>query len=106
MQQTRSRNPAPLGAKYKKGRLERFVGGPWSFILPGLLLYAAVGLYPIFSQFYIAMTDMRIATINQANFVGFKNFVDLARDPVTRDVIGFTVLFCAHLGARAVRSRS
>ena len=69
------------------------MGGPWPFILPGLLLYAVIGLYPIFSQFYIAMTDMRIATINQANFVGFKNFVDLARDPVTRSVVSFTFLF-------------
>ena len=93
MQQTHAKNLAAPGAGHRKGRFERFVGGPWPFILPGLLLYAAVGLYPIFSQFYIAMTDMRIATINQADFVGLENFVDLARDPVTRDVIEFTLLF-------------
>ena len=74
-------------------RLHRFSSGPWAFILPGLLLYAVIGLYPLFSQFYIAMTDMRIATINSANFVGLENFRQLFRDPVVRQIIGFTLLF-------------
>ena len=73
--------------------LHRFSSSPWAFILPGLLLYAVIGLYPLFSQFYIAMTDMRIATINSATFVGLENFRELFRDPIVRQIIGFTLAF-------------
>ena len=79
----------------KKSRLESFLASPWTFILPGLLLYAVIGLYPLFSQFYIALTDMEIATINRAKFVGLRNFISLARDPQTLEVLGFTLLFVA-----------
>jgi ABC-type sugar transport system permease subunit len=81
--------------KTQRNLLERFVSSPWAFILPGFVLYGVIGLYPLFSQFYFALTDMQIATINDANFVGLRNFSDLARDPQTREVIEFTVIFVA-----------
>lgn len=78
-----------------KNKLESFLASPWTFILPGLLLYAVIGLYPLFFQFYIALTDMEIATINRANFVGLANFKALARDPQTLEVLYFTLIFVA-----------
>ncbi len=74
-------------------RLERFVSGPWPFILPGILLYAAFALYPIAYQFYVAMTDMTIATVYQHGWVGLANFRFVLTDPVFRDVLVFTFVF-------------
>ena len=54
----------------RKSNLERFVSGPWPFILPGLLAYLIFTIYPVIYQFYVAMTDMNIATIYQAQWVG------------------------------------
>lgn len=76
-------------------RLERFMSGPWPFILPGITLYLAFSIYPIIYQFYVAMTNMTISTIYSANWVGLDNFVFLANDPVFRDVLLFTFAFVA-----------
>ena len=76
-------------------RLERFMSGPWPFILPGITLYLAFSIYPIIYQFYVAMTNMTISTIYTANWVGLDNFVFLANDPVFRDVLLFTFAFVA-----------
>lgn len=77
----------------EKSRLERFVGGPWPFILPGILLFGFFSIYPIIYQFYVAMTDMQIATIYQPGWVGLANFEFIANDPVFRDVLAFTFIF-------------
>jgi multiple sugar transport system permease protein len=77
----------------RKSLLEQFVGGPWPFILPGLLLYCLFSIYPLIYQFYIAMTDMQIATIYQANFIGLGNFQFIANDPIFREVFVFTLAF-------------
>lgn len=76
-----------------KTRLQQFFSGAWPFILPGVLLYGLFSIYPIFYQFYVAMTDMTIATIFQANWVGLDNFAFIARDPIFREVLGFTLRF-------------
>lgn len=71
----------------------RFLRGPWPFLLPGLIIYSAFSLYPIAYQFYVAMTDMTLATIFRPNFVGFDNFVAVARDPIFRQAFVFTLVF-------------
>ncbi len=81
------------GYPVQKSFLERFVGGPWPFILPGLLLYLLFSIYPIFYQFYVAMTDMNIATVYQAQWVGLENFAFIANDPIFREVLSFTFIF-------------
>jgi ABC-type sugar transport system permease subunit len=74
-------------------RFQRFMRGPWPFLLPGLLIYALFSIYPIFYQFYVALTDMTLATIFRPNFIGFNNFVTVARDPIFRQAFGFTLVF-------------
>ena len=76
-----------------KSILERFRGGPWPFILPGILLYAAFSLYPIIYLFYVSFTDMQIITIYQANWIGLDNYYFLYIDPIFRDVFIFTMVF-------------
>jgi ABC-type sugar transport system permease subunit len=73
--------------------LRRFLRGPWPFLLPGLLIYAFFSVYPIVYQFYVALTDMTLATIFRPNFIGFDNFITVARDPIFRQAFGFTLIF-------------
>lgn len=77
----------------QKSNLERFVSGPWPWLLPAIIMLVIFRLYPIISQFYIAMTDMRIATINDVSFVGLENFAYLATDANFLGTIGFTFIY-------------
>jgi len=74
-------------------RLERFAGGPWPFILPGVLLYLALSIYPILYQSYLAMTDMQVTSLSSAQWVGLENFAFLFSDSRFLDAIQFTLLF-------------
>jgi multiple sugar transport system permease protein len=74
-------------------RLERFLGGPWPFILPGVILYLALSIYPILYQFYIAMTDMQVTSLSGAQWIGLDNFAFLLSDSRFREALQFTVLF-------------
>lgn len=73
--------------------LERILAGPWMFILPGIILYAAFAIYPVLYQFYVAMTDMTTISISNANFIGLRNFSTIAADPVFRQSFLFTISF-------------
>lgn len=83
----------PTAAQTPPSLLERFLGGPWMFILPGVLLYGAFAIYPVIYQFYVAMTDMTTASIAGANFVGLDNFANLSVDPIFRQSFFFTIAF-------------
>ncbi|MEM9955617.1 MAG: sugar ABC transporter permease [Chloroflexota bacterium] len=80
-------------SQYEPSKLERFLAGPWLFILPGVLLYAAFAIYPVVYQFYVAMTDMTTISLSNVNFVGFDNFAIIAADPVFRQSFIFTIAF-------------
>jgi raffinose/stachyose/melibiose transport system permease protein len=49
-----------------------------TFLGPALLIYAGFTAYPVVKTFYDSF--FRIADFGEASFVGFANFVDLARD--------------------------
>lgn len=73
--------------------LERLLSGPWIFIVPGVLFYAAFALYPVFYQFYIAGTNMSTASLTQFDWIGAANFEIIANDPIFRQSFLFTIAF-------------
>ncbi|MCU0500702.1 MAG: sugar ABC transporter permease [Anaerolineae bacterium] len=73
--------------------LERFLGGPWPFILPGVVLYLALSIYPLFYQFYLAMTDMQVTSLAGAQWIGLDNFAFLFSDSRFREALQFTFIF-------------
>lgn len=72
----------PLGARVS-ARARRRRGGPpvppWTFVLPALLVYAAIVLYPSVAGAVYAFTDWKGIGGEKA-FVGFDNFSDLLSD--------------------------
>jgi ABC-type sugar transport system permease subunit len=74
-------------------RLEAFLGGPWPFILPGILLYLALSIYPLFYQFYIAMTDLQVTSLINYDWIGLDNFAFLFTDSRFIESLQFTFLF-------------
>jgi ABC-type sugar transport system permease subunit len=76
-----------------KSRLESFVSGPWPWLLPAILMLVVFRLYPLLSQFYISMTDMRIATINEPTFIGLDNYTFLLSDSAFIGTILFTFIY-------------
>jgi raffinose/stachyose/melibiose transport system permease protein len=50
------------------------------FLLPALLLYSVIVFYPILQTFYRSFFDWD--GFSEATFIGFKNFIDLANDPL------------------------
>lgn len=49
--------------------------------------------YPILSQFYLAMTDLRIGALGRFDFVGFENFTALANSPRFLGLFRYTFIF-------------
>jgi multiple sugar transport system permease protein len=66
--------------------------GPWPWLIPTLAILAFFRAYPLGSQVWLAMTDMRIG-MPEAAFVGFDNYAFLLSDPRYLSALGFTVLF-------------
>jgi raffinose/stachyose/melibiose transport system permease protein len=50
------------------------------FLTPALLLYSVIVFYPILQTFYRSFFDWD--GLSEATFIGFKNFIDLASDPL------------------------
>src|SRR5687768_4597249 len=53
---------------------------PWLFMAPALVLIAAVTVYPMIYSMIISFQDVRLARINQADFVGLDNYARLLSD--------------------------
>ena len=90
---TMTTTPVPKRHARKKGGLERFLSGPWPLVLPALVMLALMQGYPIVSQFYLAMTDLRIGTLGRWNFVGLENFAHLFSDPRFLGTFRYTFIF-------------
>lgn len=74
-------------------RLENFLGGPWPFILPGVILYLALSIYPLLFQFYLSMTNIQVTSLINYDFVGFENFAFIFSDSRFIESLTFTVGF-------------
>ncbi|NQY41527.1 MAG: sugar ABC transporter permease [Henriciella sp.] len=75
-----------------RGFISSFVNGPWPWLIPALGVLLLFRGYPLGNQFWLAMTDMKIAS-GDASFVGFENFSFLFSDPNYLTALGFTILF-------------
>jgi multiple sugar transport system permease protein len=53
---------------------------PWLFMAPALALIAVVTVYPMIYSMIISFQDVRLARINQAEFVGLDNYIRLLGD--------------------------
>ena len=81
--------PAPPPRAARR-RVRSHLGPPWLFVLPALLVYAAVVLYPSVSGVVYAFTDW--SGIGDWSFVGFDNFDTLFHDEQTLDALKNTLL--------------
>lgn len=76
-----------------KTLLESFISGPWPWLLPAIVMLLTFRLYPLASQFYISMTDMRIATIANPNFIGIDNYKFIFTDQAFLNTVTFTFAY-------------
>lgn len=91
-QAARTTEPSVRATK-KSSLLNRLSSGPWPWLLPALLILVIFRLYPIISQFYIAMTDMRITSLTDFDFVGFQNYEFVLQDRFFLESLGFTFVY-------------
>ena len=52
----------------------------WLFVLPAVIVVAALFIYPIFSSLFYSMTTKNLIR-PKFNFVGLKNYLDILSDP-------------------------
>jgi len=65
----------------------------WVLVSPFLLFYGLFLIYPAIQVVYLSLTNSDIA--GQGAFVGFQNYVELARDQDFWDSVGHTIYFVA-----------
>ncbi len=65
---------------------------PWLFLLPALLVMAAVIAFPIFKVIQYSFID-NIFLAEDMRFVGLSNYVKVLQDPRTGKMLLFTVVF-------------
>jgi len=71
--------------------LERFLKGPWPFIIPALFALIFMRAFPFVWQIWLSFTDMRLG--RPGNFIGLQNYRVLFQNPVFLDSIYYTVIF-------------
>ncbi len=84
---------APAGAA-KASRLTRQRRrAAWTFVLPMLVVLAAVAGWPLLRTIYFGFTDARLTNLEEHAFVGLTNFKALAVDPDWWRAVANTVVF-------------
>jgi multiple sugar transport system permease protein len=63
------------------------------FILPGLLLYLTLAVYPILKAFQMSFFEWSIMPGNPNEFLGFDNYIRAFQDPVVRLSLRNTILY-------------
>lgn len=61
--------------------------------LPALLPVTAIAIVPLVGAVYISLTDWPL--FGDVTFVGFRNYIELATDPLFLSSVGFTTLYTA-----------
>lgn len=77
-------------SRKKRSRLEQ-QNAAYLLIAPSYLIYAVFILIPVIWTIVMSLTDYNL---NEAHFVGIKNYIQLTRDPVFIKSIGNTLFFC------------
>lgn len=62
-----------------------------AFVLPALLIYLLLVIYPLVQGGWLSLTDSQVG--NAGTFVGFDNFVTALQDSAVRNAITTTVLY-------------
>jgi len=83
--------PVSAGRAALRGFLEREGIFGWLMLAPGVLFLLAFVAYPFFYGIFLSLQDRRVAT--QGTFVGFANFLTLARDEVFWQVVRNTFAY-------------
>jgi trehalose/maltose transport system permease protein len=83
-----TRYSAPVSA-WERSR-ERLA---WLLIAPSLLVVAVVALYPLYRTFYLSMTNARLGSTAEPEWVGFRNYERLFNDSLFWDSLRNTVTF-------------
>lgn len=73
--------PVALGRRRRK----RFDYLPYLLISPIGLLLLAITVYPTIEAVYLSMTDASLLRLAKAQFIGMRNFVRMAGDPIFLD---------------------
>lgn len=73
--------------------LERFLSGPWPWLLPAIFMLLIFRLYPIVSQFQISMTDMNVSSLSDYDYVGFDNYEFVLKDKLFTNSFRFTLKY-------------
>jgi trehalose/maltose transport system permease protein len=71
------------------------VRAAWLFLLPTLLILAAVAAWPLGRTIALSFTDARLGELGTARWVGFDNFAALAADPDWWHAVRTTLVFAA-----------
>lgn len=90
---TTSERSAVAPQTKQTSRLEHFLNGPWPWLLPALLMLVIFRVYPIISQFEIAMTNTRVTDLDGGSYVGFDNYRFLLQDKAFVDSLLFTFAY-------------
>lgn len=73
-------------------RHQRYVA-PYLFIAPNLVLFTAFSFLPLFYAFYISFHDWGLIT--EPEFIGVRNYLRLARDPLFWQSLAHTLVYAA-----------
>jgi len=65
----------------------------WSFILPNLIGFGVLTLYPVLSLFYISFTNWNV--FGTAQWTGLANYKRLVNDPMFHTALLNTLYYCA-----------
>nr|WP_033044021.1 sugar ABC transporter permease [Sinorhizobium meliloti] len=65
----------------------------WIFLLPLLLTLVAVAIWPLARSIFFSFTDAYLDAPSDYGFVGIKNFVEVAEDPVFWGAVRNTLVF-------------
>lgn len=67
----------------------------YSFMLPSLIFFVGFVLIPMVICIWLSLTDSNMHTQGGGNFIGLKNFIDLAKDEVFLDALWntFVIVF-------------
>lgn len=68
---------------------------PYWLILPSALVMAAVVLFPILYNFYLAFRNMSLYHFRDHEWVGLQQFAELLREPVFYQMLGKSIVWTA-----------
>ena len=80
---------APVFSRVRRGV------GDWFFLVPALVFFIGYQVWPIVRVLWLSFTDFKYLSDKPANWVGFQNYLDAARDPLMWASLGRAALFTA-----------